>query len=346
MEHTQPRRSGPGNVRRKASPVEAQSLVNTSFLTPETTLPLVITPALPEIDLVSWAEQNRAQLLEQLLQYGGLLLRDFRPGAIAAFEQFASTLAQGPLLDYTYRSTPREKVEKNVFTSTEYPKDQIIPLHNEMSYARTWPLKIWFYAITVAEQGGATPIADSRKVLARLDPVLVERFRRQGVMYVRNYGQGLDLSWQDVFQTTSRAEVESYCQSNGIRYEWLGEDRLRTRQVCQAVARHPQTGEEVWFNQAHLFHIQSLPARVRETLLTQFKEEELPRSACYGDGTPIEPAVIEAISAAYAQETIAFPWQKGDILLLDNMLIAHGRQSFVGARKVVVAMAESFSAPI
>jgi len=322
-------------------------LIKTSFLPQGSPLPIIVEPSLPEVDLISWAEQSRDFIAEHLLRCGGLLFRGFRledASSVSTFEQFAQTLAQGALLDYTYRSTPRDKVAGNVFTSTEYPRDQEIPLHNEMSYARSWPLKIWFHSLEVAEQGGETPLADSRKVYARLDPALIERFEQKKVMYVRNYGSGLDLPWQNVFQTEKQSEVEEYCRSTGIDYEWLGGDRLRTTQVCQVTVKHPQTGEKVWFNQAHLFHVQSLPARVREALLAQHKEEELPRHALYGDGTPIEAETIAQIKQVYDEESIVFPWQKGDILLLDNMLVAHGRRSFVGARKVVVAMAESFTA--
>jgi len=45
----------------------------------------------------------------------------------------------------------------------------------------------------------------------------------------------------------------------------------------------------------------------------------------------------------YQQEAVIFPWQAGDILMLDNMLTSHGRKPFVGARKVLVGMAEPFS---
>lgn len=100
----------------------------------------------------------------------------------------------------------------------------------------------------------------------------------------------------------------------------------------------------VWFNQAHLFHISSLKPEVRESLLSMIHEEELPRNAFYGDGSKIESSVIEEIQEIYQQEAILFPWKEGDILMLDNMLVAHGRQPFVGKRKVVVGMAEPFCA--
>jgi alpha-ketoglutarate-dependent taurine dioxygenase len=204
-------------------------------------------------------------------------------------------------------------------------------------------MKLWFLCTKAAKQGGETPIADSRAVFNRIDPKIRERFMQKKVRYTRNYGLGLDLSWQNAFQTESKSEVEAYCRGAGIEFEWLDEAHLRTHQVCQAVASHPKTGEMVWFNQAHLFHLSNLKPEIRESLLTLFKEADLPRNAYYGDGTSIEPAVLDEIREIYRQEAVLFPWREGDMLMLDNMLIAHGRAPFVGPRKVVVGMAELFA---
>lgn len=72
---------------------------------------------------------------------------------------------------------------------------------------------------------------------------------------MRNFRGHVGLSWQTAFQTTSRAQVEAYCRANEIEYEWRGEDWLKTRQVRPAVARHPRTGDMVWFNHLTFFHV-------------------------------------------------------------------------------------------
>lgn len=337
-------------VRRKSVNLSQDGLIKTSYLQAENSLPLVIQPIIDALNLRIWTQNNYSWIENQLLQHGGILFRGFQVDGVNEFEQFIQAVSKD-LLKYSYRSTPRSQVSGNIYTSTEYPATHFIALHNEMSYSRTWPMKIAFFCIKKAEQAGETPIADSRKIFERLNPKIKHKFMQQGVMYVRNYGVGLDLSWQNVFNTDNKLEVEKYCYDAGIQIEWKNGDaygklcglRLKTSQICQAAAKHPKTSEIVWFNQAHLFHISNLEPTVREQLWANFEEEDLPRNAYYGDGTAIEVSVLEEIREIYQQETIIFPWQEGDVLLLDNMLSAHGRMPFQGSRKIVVGMAEEYS---
>lgn len=340
MEATKSSRKKLGPIGKKRVKVGGEDLVRLGPLNDDRRLPLLASAAVEGVDLIDWCAGHREKIAAELTAHGGILFRGFAVPSPSSFERLVEAVS-GSLLQYTYRSTPRSEVEGRIYTSTEYPADQSIPMHNEMSYSRSWPMKIWFACVKAAREGGETPIADSRGVYARIAPEIRERFRRRGVMYVRNYGGGLDLPWQTVFQTDDRAEVEAYCAQAGIELEWRDGDRLRTRQVCQAVAIHPQLGEEVWFNQAHLFHVSSLRPDVRDSLLASIDEDELPRNAYFGDGTTIETAVLDEIRAAYEQELVVFPWREGDVLLLDNMLTAHGRRPFAGERRVLVGMAEA-----
>ncbi|WP_439669180.1 TauD/TfdA-like domain-containing protein [Cupriavidus necator] len=331
-------RSGPGTAA-TASTAKAGA-PRTAPMFAHSALPLVVTP---DGD-TDWRRQFGAMAAiaaEQLPRVGGVLFRGFRFDDDSDFRAFASAFGH-PLLSYEFGSTPRSQVKEGVYTSTEYPAHQVIPLHNEQSYTLQWPMKIWFHCVQPSETGGETPIADSRLVYQRLDPVIRERFAARRLMYVRNYGNGLDLSWQRAFNTDDRAQVERFCRAQRIDFEWKADGELRTRQLCQAVARHPVTGEMVWFNQAHLFHVSGLAPHVREALLAVVGSvDELPRNVVYGDGAPLEDDALATIRATLDDCTVRFPWQQGDVLMLDNMLAAHGRGTFSGPRRVIVAMAES-----
>lgn len=260
----------------------------------------------------------------------------------ARFQHVMDALSSEPL-DYLDPSSPRRRVQDKIYTSTEYPADQWIFLHNENSYSECWPGRVFFYCETPPTSGGETPLADCRAIYRRLDPGIVRRFAEHGVMYVRNFQSGFGLSWQTVFQSNDRAVVEAYCRRHGLHFTWKDGGRLRTVQVRRAVARHPKTGETVWFNHAAFFHISTLEDDVRRALLEEVAEDDLPYNTYYGDGSPIEAPVLEELRAQYRAEMVRFPWRQGDMLVLDNMLTAHGRAPFTGPRRVLVGMADPVS---
>lgn len=305
-----------------------------------TSLPILVIANEPGTPLSVSHPALRETVDRHLEDCGGVIFRDFSLDGVEGFQTFARDFGH-PLLKYEFGSTPRSKVASGVYTSTEYPPHQHIPLHNEQAYTRDWPMKIWFYCVQPAQEGGETPIADSRAIYRDMPQDIRDRFAEKGVMYVRNYGGGLDVDWQDVFGTESKEEVEAFCAGHTIDCEWKSDGELRTRQVCQGTARHPVTGESVWFNQAHLFHISNLGPEVRANLLEVVGDEiDLPRNAFYGDGTPIPDETLATVRAILGKHTIVFPWQAGDVVMLDNMLTAHARTPFKGPRKVIVAMAE------
>lgn len=300
-------------------------------------LPLLI-QSLERRSIHELSDAVKALAVATLATTGGVLFRNFTVATPLDFKRFASSFGQ-PLGTYEFGSTPRSKVFAGVYSSTEYPAHQTIPQHNEQSYTRQWPGRIWFHCMTPSQTGGETPITDSRLVYQRIDPAIREEFIGKGLLYVRNYSRALDLPWQQVFNTDDRQKVEQYCREQGIEWRWNADGELSTRQHCQAAVQHPVTQEWVWFNQAHLFHISAVQDDLRQTLIQAVGEEQLPRNVYFGDGSPIPDDALNAIRDVYARTTVAFPWQKGDVLMLDNLLVAHGRNPFVGDRKVIVAMA-------
>ena len=301
-------------------------------------LPALMTPSSAGQSLLQALPGLRARIEATVADVGGVLLRGFDVSGVEEFRTFAAGFGH-PLLSYEFGSTPRTALGGGVYTATEYPSHQSIPLHNEQAYTRMWPMKAWFHCVTPSTEGGATPIADSRRIYRRMPEAIRARFA-PGILYVRNFGE-LDVPWQQVFNTDSRAEVEAFCREAAIRWAWQPNGGLRTTQLCQATEIHPVTGETVWFNQAHLFHVSNLQPEVRETMEEVFGVENLPRNTYFADGSAIPDALLDEVRAVLDAETVSFAWERGDVLMLDNMLAAHARAPFKGPRKVVVAMAES-----
>ena len=326
------------NIKRRTVGLSSAKLIETDFIDSQQTIPLVIKPVVDGLDIVKWTESNRGLVETLLLKHRALLFRGFKINTTEEIKYFVQNTSDGELIKYVDRTSPRTTVKGQVYTSTIYPSEYPILLHNELSYAIKYPLKIYFCCLKVASCGGETPIADMGKVYHRIDEKIRNQFIEKKWMLVRNYNDGFGLPWQEVFQTDDKSKVEAYCWENSIEFSWKSGERLQTRQIRQPVHYHPQTDEPIWFNHAAFFHYTNLNAN----LLDEFKEHELPYNTYYGDGSAIDPAVIEHINQAYEQEKVIFPWQEGDLLMLDNMSIAHGREPYKGEREVFVAMSEPF----
>lgn len=286
--------------------------------------------------LPAWIEAHYDELQQALVEHGGILFRGYPVASAAAFQDCIRSFRDHGL-DYMYRSTPRTRIARGVFTATEYPARLEIPLHNENAYQREWPLRVAFCCLQPSIEGGETPLADMRSVTRALPDTVVDAFERRGVRYIRHYHPDVDLSWQEVFQSHSQVEVSRFCEARGIECEWL-DGLLRTMQSSQGTAIHPTTGERLFFNQAHLFHASSLGNDVAQAMVDAFGEDRLPRDACHADGNDFAIGALDTVREALRRESITFRWQSGDVLLLDNMQIAHGRRPYRGERTILTAM--------
>ncbi|MFC5290059.1 TauD/TfdA family dioxygenase [Actinokineospora guangxiensis] len=280
-------------------------------------------------------EQTRGFLAEQgWVVLRGLPLGDDAPRGLAALVRRVA----GSPLGYHERSSPRSELGDGVYTSTEYPASEEIHLHNENSYQLDWPMRLFFQCLRPAATGGATPLADTRQILATMDPAVRDRFADLGWRVVRNYHEGMGLTWQESFGVTDHDQLTRLCEERGLVASWH-DGVLRTSATRAAIHRHPTTGQDVWFNHAAVFHLASRPPAVRSALREMFAEDELPTQSYFGNGDPIDDDTVEHLVECYAAARFRFDYQAGDVLVIDNMLISHGREPFTGDRAVAVAMA-------
>jgi len=292
-------------------------------------------------EFLSVAKFDRELLLVRLRSVGALLFRNFPTLTITEFARFASDFAGRELLSYVAGASPRTQLGGGVYTSTEYPGEIDLPLHNELSYTFEWPEFLFFYCVTPASAGGETPLADSREILRRLDPQIVERFKARGLRYERllEDGSGNEYSWQAAFETRDRSMVEAYCERGNVDFRWNDDGSLWLSEIRPATAIHPATGEEVWFNQADGFH----PSTFGEPFYWEYAANpdahRLRLNVRFADGGEIDLADLKHIRSVIRGLAVPIAWQEGDIAVVDNMVACHGRRPFAGARRVVLAMA-------
>lgn len=321
-------------------------MITTGLLDPERSVPFLIehhsSNGRPESGLLtSWYQDNRDFVEQKLLEHGAVLFRGFEIATPAAFARLTRSLAPG-LLDCLDDNGPRTKITPGIYTSTEYPAEYQLSMHSEYAYTHKFPARLFFCCIVEPGEGGQTPLADNRKILRKLDRSIVDEFRTKRVKYLRNLhgATGFGLSWQATFQTTDRSLVERYCRDMSIDYEWRADGGLRLENTFDSVITHSRTGEEVWFNQAPQFHPSDYPAHIYETLRDSYrgKENELPQTSLFGDNSPIDIQALKHIRETMFSEATVFAWRRGDVVMLDNVLVCHGRMPFSGARKILLAM--------
>jgi alpha-ketoglutarate-dependent taurine dioxygenase len=301
-------------------------------------LPLTYKALVPDLDLARWYGLHAEQLEQELLEHGAILLRGFDVRSEACFKNFAGAAIRIQAA-YVQGATPRTKLQPGVYTSTEFSAEHEIQLHNELSYVLEPPRKIAFCCLTPARQGGQTQIVDVNAVYNNLDPAIVQAFEaRGGWMLKRNYHQGFGPTVFASFVLDSIEEIRRYCEREQVELCELSERHVMTRQVRAAVRTHPETGMKLWMNHAAFWHPDNLTPEVRARLGEMFSDDDLPYSTYFGDGTPIDSATMRAIGEAYRTAEVQFDWKRGDVLLLDNWRVAHGRKPFSGERKVIVSM--------
>ncbi len=304
-------------------------------------LPLCVEPVGRADDLAAWAIDNRAFVEAKLALHGSILFRGFAVNTAAEFETFARSVSR-ELLAENGEHVPVAGMQF-VQTPVFYAPDRKLLWHNENSFNQWFPTKLAFCCMQPAETGGETPLADSRVVLERIPRPVREEFIEKGVMYIRNYSVGPGLDWRVVFRTDDHREVERLCRENCMDFEWLPDDRLRTRSARPAIIRHPRTEALSWFNQVQHWHMSCLDEATRVAITETFAPDDVPRTCCFGDGSPIADEAMATILAAYDSIEVTFPWQTGDVMLLDNVLVAHGRNPYRGERRLLVALGDLHS---
>lgn len=325
---------------------EAAEFLTWSTAMPDRNFVRIMTCLLPEFDIVEYVRDHLDGMKKELHTYGAILIRGLMPRV----DQFAALCDLfGAPSKHSELSSLRTNLGGGVYTSTDHPADQKIVMHNEQAYLSYWPMVTSFMCVTPARKGGQTPVADCRDFDTSIPAELAGRMRRRGVKYVRNIGAESTIAWKEVFGVESEAALEAYCASKNIELSWRSDGTPRTISPLPAYLLHPVTGTDCFFNNIVSSSHYSLGPKQRDQVEKLFKTAlDHPNTVLMGDGAPFSKEEIETLMAAYDERTFEFDWREGDILIADNMLVAHARNAFEGPRKVVVRINDihdSLSAP-
>ena len=287
-------------------------------------------------------ELHRELIESQLHTSGVIVLRGFKVDNAERLRHFASLTSPG-LWRYLNGNSPRRAVLEGVYTASDYPQNLEISLHSELSYARRWPQRIYFGCTRVADSGGVLCIADARSIFDRMPQHVIDIFtNRGGVRYRRVLPSrpGLGRTWQETFESHSLDEVQQFCERQGIELSLEEQDCIFLTNVGPLSIIDPLSGRHIWFNQAEQFHPSSLPPQFFSSLMAMYKGREnlLPQNALFGDGTEIPDHILTTIRQVLHECRRTLPWQRNDVAVLNNNIIAHGRLPYTGARELYAVL--------
>lgn len=304
--------------------------------------PLLINPQSSQEgqDLPRFIIENSATLKTNLIAEGAILFRGFDVAAAGDFEKVSASGTEN-LAEYTGGGSPRKRVEGKVYTSTEYPANQAIPLHCEESYFPEVPKDIWFFCERPAEELGQTPLGCMRFFLEVLDDEIRDAVIEKGLVYIYNLhgGGGFGRGWKEAFLTEDREVVTQWLEENKAEYTWKNDGSLAMRLAGKALRTHSTTGDSVWGNQIVNWHIDALPGKMAQMMRKLYSSEgDMPKHVMFGDGSPIPRETVERLLEQLRGIESCFDWQAGDVLWCDNERIAHGRRPFKGDRRILVSL--------
>ncbi|WP_214366810.1 TauD/TfdA family dioxygenase [Pseudonocardia sp. H11422] len=294
----------------------------------------------PTGDAPGWADRHRDALRAVVAEHGAVLVRGLGlrdAGQTAAVFQRLGT----GLMTEKEAFAPRQTYSDGVYSSAKWPANQPMCMHHELSYALDFPALMLFACLTAPTAGGATAVADSTAVIRALPADLVRRFEHEGWMLVRNYTEEIGASYAEAFGTADRGAIEAYCRANAIGFEWQPDGGLRTWQRRGAVVRHAVTGQPCWFNQIAFLNEWTMDPEVREYLVDLYGPDGLPFTTRFGGGAPVGEDIVGLLNQVYDANTVREPWQAGDLMLVDNVRMAHNREAFEGPREVLVGMTDA-----
>lgn len=309
-----------------------------------TGLEIAVSPGAPPIAHVdpghnscAWMDRHSPGLRAATDKHGAVLVRGLELPDPGEVERLVLPLAC-PLMVEREGFAARRRLG-GLYSSAEWPHNEPMCMHHELSYAAEPPGLLVFACLTAPAAGGAIGLADAAAMARDLPEDLVGRFAREGWILTRTYVRLAAVRLSDAFGGVDRDTVAAYCQANAIEHEWRADGTLRTWQRRAALTVHPASGVPCWFNQIAFLNEYTMDPDVRAYLRSTLGPHDLPFNTSYGSGAAIAEETVRKINETYDTHTMRVQLRAGDLLIVDNIRMAHGREAYRPPRDVLVAMA-------
>jgi hypothetical protein len=289
------------------------------------------------LSAADWLAEHHVVLAELIARYGVVMVRGLGVHDVDAAASVIGRLGGRPMTEYE-PFAPRREFGSGLASSSEWPPYQPMCMHNELSYALEFPARQVFCCLEAPAAGGATAIAAGTAVQRDVPADLRGKVEHAGWELARTYNAVVGVDWKTAFCAGERDEVEAYCSDHEIAWTWDEQGGLITRRRLSGIVRHPVSGRPTWFNQMAFLNEWTMGETVRDYLVSEFGADGLPFTTRFGDGEPLDVATVDLINEVYAAHTVQEPWQNGDVLIVDNIRMAHSREPYRGTRSVVVAL--------
>lgn len=261
-------------------------------------------------DHVNILDLDKAEIVSLFKSYGFLLFRGFET-SVDTFTQFSNSLSQN-FRNYAGGVFNRRVINGNETILSVNDFNDEIKLHGEMYYQQDIPLMLWFFCAQPASQDGETILCDGKLLFNKLSSTLQELFSHKKLKYSGHLNKE---SWQKRYKTDDLSVVKQICKSNNVQLQINEDESIDIHFICPAI--HPSRDGKY-----SVFINSLLPAKHLS-----------PNSVVFDDNSQITDDIVAEINEIAESITLEISWQKGDILMIDNTRIMHGRRAFSDSQR-------------
>ncbi|MEH2302217.1 MAG: TauD/TfdA family dioxygenase [Nostoc sp.] len=257
------------------------------------------------LDNVSILELDKQEIISLFKANGILLFRGFDVDT-GIFKEFTNLLSID-FINYAGGAFSRRVIngDETLLSVNDFKSE--IKLHGEMYYQQNIPLMLWFFCANPPLEDGETTVCDGRHFFNEISSSTKELFRKNKLKFTVRISKE---DWQKKYQTNNLNTLEEMCHKNNTHLTVNDDQSILLEYIFSAIIPSRCGKYQVFINSL-------LPTKQLSPKILKFE-----------DDSEIPEEVVSELNEIAEKITTEISWQKGDILMIDNTRILHGRRAF------------------